>query len=131
MWVDGLIDDQFVISGSGVQLRPEYGHTLYFLNDELGNGRGDSAYVRVGHMLSQVVLEMGFLQKIGSILKPVYFGSHRPSLQTSSTYARPQYSRLMAGLRWPSVTGLPVRGQHRGVKGAREGGDVKGARVRL
>ena len=72
MWLGGLQGSG--VHGAGNIIRNLQSNTLYFLNDTRNDGTGDSAYVRVGRIGTQDVLEMGFSQNAGGIDQPVSFG---------------------------------------------------------
>lgn len=72
MWFGGVEGGH--VYGSGNIIRNAFSNTLYFLNDTRNDGTGDSAYIRVGRIGSQGVLEMGYSQNAGGIHQPIGFG---------------------------------------------------------
>lgn len=73
MWFGGIKDPRVSIYGTGNIITQE-SNTLYFLNDNNNDGTGDSAYIRIGRIATQDVLEMGFSQNAGGINVPISLG---------------------------------------------------------
>jgi hypothetical protein len=53
--------------GTGMILNPVRNNSMYFLNDTADDGTGASAYIRIGRVASQTVMEMGFSQATGGL----------------------------------------------------------------
>lgn len=77
MWVAGtvgaaVVPGTYALSGVGIQLSYERSNTMYFQNDTIGNGTGETSYLRCGRILTQVPLEVGFSQDSNRPLQLIY-----------------------------------------------------------
>jgi hypothetical protein len=70
VWVGGIQPDG--VYGSGVILRNDWSNTIYLRDDTTDNGLGNSAYLRLGRIGSQDMMELGYSQDSSST-KPFLF----------------------------------------------------------